>query len=174
MTQNTAKTICVTFVCSANTCRSPMLKYMFASYVKNANQEFENLNKICCFSAGLSSSICPMAECAKIVLKKRNIQFVDTLSQEINEEIFAFSNFIFCMNDEILKAVENKFCDINLKNINSQFCDINLKNINSQFCDINLKNVNSQFCDTNLKNNNSQFCDTNKISKPTSFDSVND
>lgn len=106
----------VLFVCTANTCRSPMLEYMFKAYLK-----LHSVDDIEVDSAAMiltNESINPM--CLK-TLDKHGVPYFDKMSKICTKQMYSKSNFVFTMTDEqaeILHDVYGKkkglisLCDI--------------------------------------------------------------
>ena len=97
----------IVFVCTGNTCRSPMAEYYF-------NSEMEKLNKSSEISAilcGLSAAYCmPMALNAKKTLAANNINNIADISHESRQtdaEIIEKADYIYGITDnhaDILRA----------------------------------------------------------------------
>lgn len=96
----------VLFVCTANTCRSPMLEYMFKAYLKMKEE-----SDIEVASAGIvlsNDTLNPM--CLK-TLDRHGVPYFDKMTNFCTKQIYSKSNFVFTMNDkqaEILRDVYGK------------------------------------------------------------------
>lgn len=96
----------VLFVCTANTCRSPMLEYIFKAYLKMKEE-----GDIEVASAGIvlsNDTLNPM--CLK-TLDRHGVPYFDKRTSFCTKQIYTKSNFVFTMNDkqaEILRDVYGK------------------------------------------------------------------
>lgn len=98
----------IAFVCSGNTCRSPMAKFLLKSMLKNLN-----INNIQVFSFGLS---CKNGENinqnTKNVLKAHKIKCGYHKTKKLTDKIIKKMDLVFVMTDEqmrILKLYGNVF-----------------------------------------------------------------
>lgn len=82
----------VLFVCTGNTCRSPMLKFMFEKYLSDLG-----ISDITVDSAGIMRHTKPMSEeCAK-VLASYGIPFDRHVSKFCDEELIKRSDIVLTM-----------------------------------------------------------------------------
>ncbi len=91
----------VLFVCTGNTCRSPMAEAVFNSIVEK-NKDF------CAFSRGLFADGSPLSDNARAVLKENGIQFNHTSHLLTGNDIDC-ANIIFGMTRRHGQAVLDKF-----------------------------------------------------------------
>lgn len=96
----------VLFVCTANTCRSPMLEYIFKAYLKmKGNSDVE------VSSAGLvlsNDTLNPM--CLK-TLDRHGVPYFDRMAQFCTKAICSKANFVFTMTEhqaQVLRDVYGK------------------------------------------------------------------
>lgn len=94
----------VLFVCTANTCRSPMLEYMFKAYLK-----LHSIDDVEVDSAAMiltNESINPM--CLK-TLDKHGVPYFDKMSKICTKQLYSKSNFVFTMTDEQAEILHDVF-----------------------------------------------------------------
>lgn len=84
----------VTFVCAANTCRSPMLEAMFANYAHARGRDDINI-----LSAGVEAHSEPVNEYTLSVLKKHGVPFKKRNAASLDKATFEKSDIIFTMSD---------------------------------------------------------------------------
>lgn len=106
----------VLFVCTANTCRSPMLEYMFKAYLKMKGDSDIEVDSAAMIVT--NETINPM--CLK-TLDRHGVPYFDKMSKVCSKQVYSKSTFVFTMNDnqaEILRDVYGKkkglisLCDI--------------------------------------------------------------
>jgi protein-tyrosine-phosphatase len=93
----------VLFVCTGNTCRSPMAEALFRKAVE-ARQDFEVM------SAGVAAypGDSPNPETLKL-LSSRGISLSEFLSQPVSQELVERATHVFAMTSGHLEALENLF-----------------------------------------------------------------
>lgn len=84
----------ITFVCTGNTCRSPMLAAMFADYARKVGFACET------DSAGVTGGGSPVNPKTVNVLKSRGINASDGVSKVFDENLAETSDFVFTMTKE--------------------------------------------------------------------------
>lgn len=84
----------ITFVCTGNTCRSPMLAAMFADYARKVGFACET------DSAGVTGGGNPVNPKTVNVLKSRGINASDGVSKVFDENLAETSDFVFTMTEE--------------------------------------------------------------------------
>lgn len=88
----------IAFVCSGNSCRSPMAKYIMRQFVKNAGLE----NKIFVDSAGCRTrGGGRMSKAAREMLKKNNIDFDQHISKRFTVEEYQNFDYIIALDEDI-------------------------------------------------------------------------
>ena len=103
----------IVFVCTGNTCRSPMAEYYFnseAEKIKKANKDFE----ITAVSRGLNAGYgAPMALNAKKTLASNNIICnIDNIlheSKQIDEDILEKADFIYGITEAHARILKEHF-----------------------------------------------------------------
>lgn len=103
-----AKQRFITFVCTGNTCRSPMAEYLMRAALVKENDPV--LNDLLCQSAGLAASNGDAAtRNAEIVLAELDIDLSPHRSRTLTQKIIDESFAIFCMTPTHKEAIENYF-----------------------------------------------------------------
>ncbi len=101
----------VLFVCTGNTCRSPMFEYALKHYLNENGAQ-----NICVDSAGTMRHTKPMASHAKDVLRAHGIEFDgDKISKPCEAQLLEISDVVFTMTleqCEYLKAMCPSGCNI--------------------------------------------------------------
>ena len=101
----------VLFVCTGNTCRSPMFEYVLKHYLSENGAQ-----NICVDSAGTMRHTKPMASHAKEVLRAHGIEFdEDKISKHCDVQLLETSDVVFTMTleqCEYLKAMCPFDCNI--------------------------------------------------------------
>lgn len=122
----------VTFVCTGNTCRSPMAEKLFLHAI---GAEKSPINHLKAISAGISAyDGDPASPNAVKVLKDCGLSLNGHRSQSLTQEMINASLVIFCMTDIHKKTILNEF------NINAhpiylmrEFLPLSSKNIPDPF-----------------------------------------
>ncbi|MBP3630320.1 MAG: low molecular weight protein arginine phosphatase [Clostridia bacterium] len=92
----------ILFVCSGNTCRSPMATAIFKRAIKDGGYD----GKIKCGSAGISASVGEdMAENAKLALKQLGITFKTHKSEQFSLKQLKKNKYVFTMTQDIKNAI---------------------------------------------------------------------
>lgn len=96
----------VLFVCTGNTCRSPMAQALLTKLWAEENRD----EKIMVMSAGLfTSDDMPASAEAIQVMQEQGIDISEHKSKQLNEEIIKQANLILTMTDAHRRAVIDKF-----------------------------------------------------------------
>ena len=93
----------IVFVCTGNMCRSPMLKFMFESYLVRTGVRDIEVD-----SAGTMHHEKPMSEFAASVLDMRGVARGEHISKFCDEQVLENVDFVFTMTREhadILKGL---------------------------------------------------------------------
>ena len=94
----------IIFVCSGNTCRSPMAEFCMKKLVADAGLS----EKISVDSAGYHTpGGSPINEYAEETLKKNNIPFDKHISKTFTRNFFKNFDYVIAMDENILQAVKN-------------------------------------------------------------------
>lgn len=101
----------ITFVCAGNTCRSPMLMYMFRDYAKKVGFECET------DSAGLMDGGSPVNPNTVAVLKSRGIDAANYVSKTFDDALAAQSDYVFAMTDALRDALLEKYPSCNVRSL---------------------------------------------------------
>lgn len=103
----------VLFVCEGNTCRSPMLQFMFENFVKTQCSHIKGIENIQTSSAGLAEGGRRLSgECAEI-LQNHGIPFCERKSVCCDKKIIAGADLVFTMTYEQARFLQNKFGENN-------------------------------------------------------------
>lgn len=94
----------VLFVCTGNTCRSPMLESMFRKYLQD-----EGVVDIQVYSAGLLSHDEPTNAKCLAVLKKHGVPHEIKTSKTIDKSLFLWSDIVLAMTNEHAKMIDDTF-----------------------------------------------------------------
>ncbi len=98
-----ASTKHVLFVCTGNTCRSPMAEGLFRKAI-GERKDFT------VSSAGVSASKgSPMSSETRAILKKRGASFTSAGSRPVSEAILREATHVFAMTEGHLAALESRF-----------------------------------------------------------------
>lgn len=92
----------VLFVCSANTCRSPMLEYIFKAYLKSKGNDSVEVD-----SAGLILSNDRINPLCLATLDKHGVPYFDRQSQFCTKQLYKKADYVFVMTQyhaDVLKA----------------------------------------------------------------------
>lgn len=81
------------FVCTGNTCRSPMAEYIFKRMIKNAS-----LSSVKCSSAGLSVTESELNSEARKALRNHGIIVRRFKPRQLTNEILNENNLVVCMS----------------------------------------------------------------------------
>lgn len=85
----------ILFVCTGNTCRSPMAEYLF----RQKTQHFKGYYNV--YSFGMASvDGTPASENAVVAMQKRGIDISAHKAQHISAQIVKDSDYIFCLSHE--------------------------------------------------------------------------
>ena len=111
--QSDVAEIKIAFVCSGNTCRSPMAKFIMRQFVKNSNLQ----KKISVDSAGCNTrGGGRMSKAAREMLKKYNIDFDQHISKRFTVEEYKNFDYIIALDEDIFyQAQEISHGDKNQK-----------------------------------------------------------
>lgn len=102
----------ILFVCAGNTCRSVMCEYIF----KNLVSEKKLLNKFDIKSCGVvASDGSPAANNAIEAIKNINLDIKNHKAQKISNELVSRSDYIFALDNYILRYLKQEF-DLDKKN----------------------------------------------------------
>ncbi len=82
----------VLFVCSANTCRSPMLEYLFKAYLRAKGVENVEVD-----SAGLILSNDKINPLCLATLDKHGVPYFDKQSQFCTKQLYKKADYVFAM-----------------------------------------------------------------------------
>lgn len=98
----------VLFVCTGNTCRSPMAEAMFRSEIKRRKIKFVDAASAGIFAEGSSCISEYSAQC----LTKLNIDFSKFKPRQLRHKMIESAYLVFCMTDgqkELLNGFENVY-----------------------------------------------------------------
>lgn len=100
----------VLFVCTGNTCRSPMAQFAFQHLASVTNIDVEST------SAGIDAILGqPMSKQAKCALKYRNISFCDHTSAKVDDKLLAGVDLVLCMTKRHAILLNRYFPNISYK-----------------------------------------------------------
>ncbi len=88
----------VLFVCTGNTCRSPMAE----GYLKHKN--LENINVL---SAGIFADGSPVSENANQVCKEHNIDISKHISAPLTKQMLDNADYVLCMSKTHKEMIDN-------------------------------------------------------------------
>lgn len=91
----------VLFVCTGNTCRSPMAMFLFNDMAKEGNHPALSAD-----SAGISAGCDPINEKAVCALEKRGIKCDKYISKRINPELYDSADIIVVMSQQHKQLLE--------------------------------------------------------------------
>ena len=92
----------IVFVCSGNTCRSPMAEFIMKDLVQKANLT----DAIAVSSAGCKAQDGKdMTDKTKAVLERHGVSFVKHHSRQFTAEIFAANDYVVGIDDENVTAI---------------------------------------------------------------------
>jgi len=99
-----SKKISIAFVCTGNTCRSPVAEKLFKRYIREKGK----LALFRVFSVGLaaSSGDC-MSELSQAVLKENKIKALVHKSKPLNEKIIQTTDYFVCMTEGHKKHISS-------------------------------------------------------------------
>ena len=93
----------ILFVCTGNTCRSPMAEGLFRKAIAGRDD-------LTTSSAGVAASKgSPASNETLKVLKKRDAKLTNFSSRQVTEKILAEASHVFAMTEGHLAALENRF-----------------------------------------------------------------
>jgi len=93
----------VIFVCTGNTCRSPMLKCMFENFIEGKDKN------ICVDSAGMMDHKKPMNVNTQIVLIQHGLQYGNHESKFLSKDLFDKQDVIFVMSKKIKDDIDKLY-----------------------------------------------------------------
>ena len=96
--QRETKFMNILFVCTGNTCRSPMAEALLKS---------KGLKNVNVMSAGLAAYEEPISDNAKIALKNKGIDYSDFISKPLTLELLKEADLVFCMSESHKAALKN-------------------------------------------------------------------
>ncbi len=94
----------VLFVCAANTCRSPMLEFMFKTYLRA-----RGIDDVTVDSAGMILNDQSMQKLAMGVLYTHGVPYTDRHSKLCDKKTYNSANFVFTMNDDQAETLKNVY-----------------------------------------------------------------
>ena len=103
----------ITFVCTGNTCRSPMLMAMFSDYARKVG--FDCVTD----SAGIMGGGSPVNPKTVCVLRARGIDVGDYTSKVFDGKLAEESDFVFTMTEE-----QKRYLSENYKNARVECLDL--------------------------------------------------
>lgn len=94
----------ITFVCTGNTCRSPMAEFIFKDYLlKNAKSDLYIVK-----SAGISANPSEvMAQNTRLVLAERGIKTFNRKAKVLSQKLVNCSDILICMTDSQARVLNN-------------------------------------------------------------------
>ncbi len=92
------------FVCTGNTCRSPMLENMFSKYLQD-----NGIKDIQVCSAGIIADGAPMNDYCSSVLTKHKIPHKKQTSKNVDEQTLLACDIVFTMTQEHADFIKRKF-----------------------------------------------------------------
>lgn len=97
----------IVFICVGNMCRSPMLEFMFADYVKKNGLDCE------CDSAGVLDHSVMMSQNTAAVLDEMGIPYISKKSKLLNDNLFSRASLVITMTDNLRDKVVKDFGNSN-------------------------------------------------------------
>ena len=94
----------VLFVCSANTCRSPMLEYIFKAYLKSKGNDSVEVD-----SAGLILSNDRINPLCLATLDEHGVPYFDRQSQFCTKQLYKKADFVFVMTEYHEKVLVHNY-----------------------------------------------------------------
>lgn len=91
----------VMFVCRGNTCRSPMLKFMFEDHLKTLG-----VTDITADSAGLEAHGSSMSEDAAAVLDRRGIPHLRHVPKQCCARVLEDADAVICVSSEVTEILK--------------------------------------------------------------------
>ncbi len=106
----------ILFVCTGNTCRSPMLKFIFEDYLRG-----QKADDIVVDSAGTMEHKKPMAAETKFVLAKNGVPFEENYSKFCSEDLLDGADFIIGLQkshcEEIRRLYKDKYKTLSVSDV---------------------------------------------------------
>ena len=115
----------ILFVCSGDTCRSPIISAVF-------NEEIKRINKskvVVSSSAGLfvNANDTDISEDAKFALREYNILNFPHTPTQLNEDLVKKSDLVICVNNSIKNSILAKMSDAkNVKSISDYIAGVEI------------------------------------------------
>lgn len=102
----------VLFVCTGNTCRSPMARFIFDKIISERRMNDVIKSDSCGIFAGPDM---PMSENARRALEKQSVKHVEHSSKSVTEELIRASDIVFCMERAQVEHIKDMCPDAGCK-----------------------------------------------------------